>query len=57
MIHVISPLIGGLHGTGFLRVFHWIFRDNPAIGIIYLLGAFLLLMIKFMTSSGSSSAW
>ncbi|MCM6796411.1 hypothetical protein [Levilactobacillus brevis] len=48
MIQVISPLISGLHGTGFLRVFHWIFRDNPAIGIILLAGIILYSIYRYM---------
>lgn len=44
---VAIPLIGGLHGTSPIRVFHWLFRENPAVGIIFLAGIVLYLIYRY----------
>ncbi|MFC6260956.1 hypothetical protein [Levilactobacillus fujinensis] len=41
-------LIGGLHGTSPIRVFHWIFRDSPTVGIIILAGIMLYAIYRYM---------
>ncbi|CAJ1230158.1 hypothetical protein [Levilactobacillus zymae] len=40
-------LLGGLHGTSPFRVFHWIFRENPMVGVILLVGIVLYLIYRY----------
>ncbi|MFD1549809.1 MULTISPECIES: hypothetical protein [Levilactobacillus] len=41
-------LIGGLHGLHSVRIFHWIFRENPMIGTILIVGLVLYLIYRYM---------
>ncbi|MCH5464206.1 hypothetical protein [Levilactobacillus tujiorum] len=43
-----STLLGGLHGVHSFRVFHWIFRENPMIGTILIVGLVLFLIYRYM---------
>ncbi|MDT7019762.1 hypothetical protein RI509_11295 [Levilactobacillus namurensis] len=40
-------LIAGLHGTSPFRVFHWLFRENPGIAIIFIAGVLLYLLYRY----------
>lgn len=48
MLFQLTPLIGGLHGTSPFRVLHWIFRDNPTVGIILVAGIVLYSIYRYM---------
>jgi len=48
MFFHLTTLIGGLHGTSPFRVLHWIFRNNPTIGIILLAGIILYSIYRYM---------
>ncbi|MCI1554435.1 MAG: hypothetical protein LKH74_10990 [Levilactobacillus sp.] len=48
MFSHLTTLIGGLHGTSPIRVVHWLFRDNPAVGIIVLAGIILYSLYRYM---------
>ncbi|GAA3621389.1 hypothetical protein [Secundilactobacillus similis] len=42
-----TPLIGGIHGLGTFRIFHWLFRDNPVLGIGFLLAIVLFAIYRY----------
>lgn len=42
-----TPLIGGIHGLGTVRIFHWLFRDNPVLGIGFLLAIVLYAIYRY----------
>ncbi|MGY5339193.1 hypothetical protein [Levilactobacillus spicheri] len=47
MSALFMSLIGGLHGTSPFWIFHWLFRENPGVGIIFLAGIVLYGLYRY----------
>ncbi|MFC6255238.1 hypothetical protein ACFP1H_11665 [Secundilactobacillus hailunensis] len=47
MFSTIVPAIFGIHGVGTIRVFHWLFRENPVIGFGFLLAIILYSIYRY----------
>ncbi|KRK99678.1 hypothetical protein FD04_GL002454 [Secundilactobacillus odoratitofui DSM 19909 = JCM 15043] len=37
----------GIHGLGTVRIFHWLFRENPMIGFGFLLAIVLYALYRY----------
>lgn len=47
MFSFLIPGIGGIHGLGTFRIFHWLFRENPVVGFGFLLAIVLYAIYRY----------